>query len=70
MVYTLQLIHQAENYDKYILLPDINIIDGEGNIKDDAAMFGDFVPKLDKNSQNKILWHLALSVSICALVQT
>ena len=45
-------------YDSSILLPDINIIDGEGNIKDDAAMFGDFVPKLDKNSQNKILWHL------------
>ena len=39
-------------YGKTILAPDSN------NDKDDAAMFGDFVPALTVNTQNKTLWHL------------
>lgn len=38
-------------YDKSILAPNI------ANPKD-IAMFGDFVPELDNNNQDKILWHL------------
>jgi len=38
-------------YDKSILSPD-------SRTNDDAAMFGDFVPKLTVNTQNKTLWHL------------
>ena len=37
-------------YDKSILSPTSD--------RDDAAMFGDFVPKLTVNTQNKTLWHL------------
>lgn len=43
--------YDFSQYDKSILIPF-------SDINDDGAMFGDFVPELNTNSQNKILWHL------------